>query len=255
MSTACACTTSSAAKALARDAARERQHDPGAAAERLYELAAARYRSSRTVRAYTHVRGRWWGPRAQAALLRSMLARLGIELRLSGIPSARSSHWLSPWNPAATRSVVLASGYYLTARLDVPFMASPAVPVLGDLLRHSISLIARLLWPQQPAGLQPGPGAALLRLLPDVDGAATVAARCSPPRKPPSLPSAMRQLYRRSRCSPPPARRIATSTPRGIPSSSRAACRAASRTRRAPVTWCTTSIRRRVLHAIEVAAR
>ncbi|OGA71290.1 MAG: hypothetical protein A3G81_30910 [Betaproteobacteria bacterium RIFCSPLOWO2_12_FULL_65_14] len=47
------------------------------------------------------------------------------------------------------RGVVLASGYYFpTARLEVPIMAAPAIPVIGDLMRHTISpLIGRLIWP------------------------------------------------------------------------------------------------------------
>jgi pimeloyl-ACP methyl ester carboxylesterase len=122
----------------------------------LYELAATRYRVIVPDRpGYGHTRRprrRWWGPRAQAALLRSMLARLGIERPIVFGHSfgALVALAFALEYPAATRSVVLASGYYFpTARLDVPFMASPAVPVLGDLLRHSISpLIARLVWPQ-----------------------------------------------------------------------------------------------------------
>lgn len=47
--------------------------------------------------------------------------------------------------------MVLASGYYFpTARIDVPFMASPAIPLLGDLMRHTVSpLIARASWPHR----------------------------------------------------------------------------------------------------------
>jgi len=51
--------------------------------------------------------------------------------------------------PAATRSVVLASGYYFpSGRFDVPLRAPSALPVIGDLMRHTISpLIGRALWP------------------------------------------------------------------------------------------------------------
>jgi pimeloyl-ACP methyl ester carboxylesterase len=123
---------------------------------RLYELAATRYRVVVPDRpGYGHSsrpRRSWWGPRAQAALLRSMLAQLGIERPIIFGHSfgALVAMAYALEYPAATRSLVLASGYYFpTARLDAAFMASPAIPVIGELLRHSISpLIARLLWPQ-----------------------------------------------------------------------------------------------------------
>ena len=121
----------------------------------LFELAAARYRVIALDRpGYGHStrpRRQWWGPPAQAALLRSMLARLGIERPIvfghSFGAMVAMSYALE--YPAATRSIVLASGYYFpTARLDLPLMAPPAIPLLGDVMRHTISpLIGRLLWP------------------------------------------------------------------------------------------------------------
>ena len=121
----------------------------------LFELAAARYRVIALDRpGYGHStrpRRHWWGPPAQAALLRSMLAQLGIERPIvfghSFGAMVAISYALE--YPAATRSVVLASGYYFpTARLEVPLMAPPAIPLLGDAMRHTVSpLIGRLLWP------------------------------------------------------------------------------------------------------------
>ena len=45
--------------------------------------------------------------------------------------------------------LVLASGYYYpTVRLDAPFLVPPAVPLLGDLMRYTVSpILGRLLWP------------------------------------------------------------------------------------------------------------
>jgi pimeloyl-ACP methyl ester carboxylesterase len=38
------------------------------------------------------------------------------------------------------KSLVLASGYYFpTARLDVPLFAGPAIPVVGDVMRYTVS--------------------------------------------------------------------------------------------------------------------
>jgi pimeloyl-ACP methyl ester carboxylesterase len=50
--------------------------------------------------------------------------------------------------PGAIRNLVLASGlYFPTPRLDMPAMA-PAIPLIGDLMAHTISPIAgRALWP------------------------------------------------------------------------------------------------------------
>jgi hypothetical protein len=44
--------------------------------------------------------------------------------------------------------LVLASGYYFpSGRLELPFDVPPAIPVIGDLMRHTISpLIGRLMW-------------------------------------------------------------------------------------------------------------
>jgi len=51
--------------------------------------------------------------------------------------------------PDIVRGLVLASGYYYpTARPDVMALSTPAVPVVGDVLAHTLSpIISRLMWP------------------------------------------------------------------------------------------------------------
>src|SRR5437762_2376751 len=85
--------------------------------------------------------------RTPARVVRRMLVQLGIErpILFGHSFGATVALALALDFPGAVRSVVLASGYYFpTARLDLPFMAPAAVPVLGDLLAHTISpLMAR----------------------------------------------------------------------------------------------------------------
>src|SRR5690349_16896675 len=106
----------------------------------LYELAATRYRVILPDRpGYGHStrpRRRWWSPRAQAALLRALLARIGVERPIVFGHSfgALVALAFALDYPADTRGVVLASGYYFpTPRLDLPLMAYPSIPLLGDL--------------------------------------------------------------------------------------------------------------------------
>ena len=52
-------------------------------------------------------------------------------------------------DPDAVGGLVLLSGYYKpTARLDVPLAAPPAIPVIGDVLRYTVSpLLGRAMLP------------------------------------------------------------------------------------------------------------
>jgi pimeloyl-ACP methyl ester carboxylesterase len=92
-----------------------------------------------------------WTPQAQARLLRQALRQLGVVR-----PIVLGHSWgtlvalaLALDYPASVRSLVLVSGYYFpTLRLDVPLFSVPAIPILGHVLRHSISpWLGRLLWP------------------------------------------------------------------------------------------------------------
>ena len=74
----------------------------------------------------------------------------------SGMQSSLGHSWgtlaavaLALDSPSLVRSLVLASGYYcLTLRADMFLFSPPAVPVIGDAMRHTISpLVARAILP------------------------------------------------------------------------------------------------------------
>jgi pimeloyl-ACP methyl ester carboxylesterase len=50
--------------------------------------------------------------------------------------------------PDFVRGLVLLSGYYYPSlRADVPLLSGPAIPVVGDLMRYTVSpLVTRMLW-------------------------------------------------------------------------------------------------------------
>jgi pimeloyl-ACP methyl ester carboxylesterase len=92
-----------------------------------------------------------WGPVAQAELLHRALVKLGVER-----PVVVGHSWgtmvavaLGLEHPQYVASLVLLSGYYYpTPRLDAALLSPPALPVIGDLMRYTVSpLIGRLIWP------------------------------------------------------------------------------------------------------------
>jgi pimeloyl-ACP methyl ester carboxylesterase len=96
-------------------------------------------------------RSRFWTPQDQAVLL-------GRALRmLNASPAMIVGHsWgtlvaisMALRDPEGTAGLVLLSGYYYpTFRKDSAFMSWPAVPVLGDVLRYTVSpILARLMAP------------------------------------------------------------------------------------------------------------
>lgn len=83
-----------------------------------------------------------WTPQAQAALLAAALERLGIRRAVVAGHSwgAMTALAMALDRPGLVSGLVLLSGYYYgTARPDVPVFALPAVPVLGDVLAHTVS--------------------------------------------------------------------------------------------------------------------
>ncbi len=95
---------------------------------------------------------RVWTAEQQAELLHKALASLQVQR-----PVIVGHSWgrlvalaLAIGHPADTAGVVLLSGYYFpTLRLDVPLVAPVATPVLGDLLRYTVSPV--LGWLLMPA--------------------------------------------------------------------------------------------------------
>lgn len=96
-------------------------------------------------------RNKMWTPAAQARLLRQALRQLEVDE-----PLLAGHSWgtmvalaMALEYPAFVRGLVLISGYYYPSlRLDVPLMSPPAIPVLGDVMRYTVSpLLSRLLWP------------------------------------------------------------------------------------------------------------
>jgi pimeloyl-ACP methyl ester carboxylesterase len=107
-------------------------------------------------------RGRAWTATQQAELLHKALKQLGIER-----PVVVGHSWgaivalsLAVRHQADVAGLVLLSGYYFwTLRPDVLLVAAGAIPVLGDVLRHTVSpWLGRLLMPlQKRAMFSPAP--------------------------------------------------------------------------------------------------
>jgi pimeloyl-ACP methyl ester carboxylesterase len=96
-------------------------------------------------------RNRPWPPQRQADLLIRAFDRLGIEQ-----PVVVGHSWgtlvalaLALDHPQRVRGLVLLSGYYYpTMRPDVVLFAAPAIPVLGDIMRYTVSpLLGKLMMP------------------------------------------------------------------------------------------------------------
>lgn len=87
-------------------------------------------------------RDRLWTPDAQAELLLHAMERLGVERPVvvghSLGTMVAAAMGLS--HPDAVRGLVLLGGYFHpTARPDIVLTLPPAVPVIGDLLRYTVS--------------------------------------------------------------------------------------------------------------------
>jgi pimeloyl-ACP methyl ester carboxylesterase len=96
-------------------------------------------------------RGRDFSPQAQARLIAGACRQLGLDR-----PIVVAHSWgtlvaaaLALAAPGTLRGLVLIGGYYFpTIRTDVVLLAPPAIPVIGDVLRYTLSpLLARALMP------------------------------------------------------------------------------------------------------------
>jgi len=92
-----------------------------------------------------------WTPDAQAELIKHALQRLDVSSAtvLGHSWGASVAVALALKYPDLIRGLVLASGYYYpTARPDVVAMGAPALPLIGDVLSHTLSpLVSRAIWP------------------------------------------------------------------------------------------------------------
>ena len=93
-----------------------------------------------------------WTPEAQARLLYQALHQIGVER-----PIVIGHSWgtlvalaMALDYPKYVRAITLVSGYYYPSpRIDVPVLAAPAIPGIGQLLRYTVApLLGRLLWPR-----------------------------------------------------------------------------------------------------------
>jgi pimeloyl-ACP methyl ester carboxylesterase len=121
----------------------------------LVDALAARYRVivfDRPGYGYSERPRRLWTARVYATLFRKALRHLSVERAV-----VVGHSWgtlvalaLALEDASLVRGLVLVSGYYYpTARADVLLFSPPAVPVIGDAMRHTISpLIARMILPK-----------------------------------------------------------------------------------------------------------
>jgi pimeloyl-ACP methyl ester carboxylesterase len=94
-------------------------------------------------------RDRLWTPTAQAKLLHAALARLGVDraVVVGHSMGTMVALALALEHPDDVRRLVLLGGYYYpSARVDALLTAPVALPVLGDVLRYTVTAVsARLM--------------------------------------------------------------------------------------------------------------
>ena len=92
-----------------------------------------------------------WTPAAQAELINSALHQLGVShaIVLGHSWGASVAIALALKYPELVQGLVLASGYYYPSlRADVVALSAPAVPIVGDVLGHTLSpIVSRVMWP------------------------------------------------------------------------------------------------------------
>ena len=96
-------------------------------------------------------RNRIWTPAAQADLIAAALKKIGVTqaIVLGHSWGTLVALALALKYPKEVQAMVLAAGYYYpTARADVAILAPPAIPLIGDVLSHTLSpFVSRLIWP------------------------------------------------------------------------------------------------------------
>jgi pimeloyl-ACP methyl ester carboxylesterase len=90
-----------------------------------------------------------WTLSRQAELIHRALRRLDVYCPVMFGHSLGATVALAYALSFPVERLVLASGlYYPSVRLDAPILLPPGVPVLGDLMRYTVSpILGRLLWP------------------------------------------------------------------------------------------------------------
>jgi pimeloyl-ACP methyl ester carboxylesterase len=121
----------------------------------LVDMAAKRYRVivfDRPGYGYSErPRSTIWTSEAQAKLLHRALEMIGVQraIVLGHSLGALVAVAMALDRPSSVKSLVLSSGYYYpTLRPEVPWTMQPAIPILGDVMRYTITpLTMRMLWP------------------------------------------------------------------------------------------------------------
>jgi len=93
----------------------------------------------------TRPRDRLWTPTAQAELLHGALVQLGVEraVVIGHSMGAMVALALALDHPEDVGRLVLLGGYYYpTARVDALLTAPVALPVLGDVMRYTVTAVA-----------------------------------------------------------------------------------------------------------------
>lgn len=121
----------------------------------LIDLAAKKYRVIAFDRpGYGHSdrpRTTIWTPEAQANLINAALEKIGVAgaVVLGHSWGTLVAVALALNHQQRVQSLILASGYYYpTVRVDAVVLSAPSIPVLGDIVRYTISpVLSRLMWP------------------------------------------------------------------------------------------------------------
>jgi pimeloyl-ACP methyl ester carboxylesterase len=96
-------------------------------------------------------RGTIWTHKAQANLIHDALSKMGVprSMVLGHSWGASVAVAMAHKYPEMVAALILASGYYYpTVRGDVVILSGPSIPVIGDIMSHTISpILARVMRP------------------------------------------------------------------------------------------------------------